>query len=85
VTAYLAEVGERNSGPSIKFGTICGEDVPRLLAAVKAALARHRPVEYTGIRCATCYLADGGKAFWPCDTYQAISRALLGEGETDGH
>lgn len=38
VTAYLAEVRERNGGSSVKFGTICTEDVPRLLAAVEAVL-----------------------------------------------
>lgn len=77
VAAYLDDVAKRYR----VFGE--SDAMPRLLAAVEAALAEHQPHEYPArvpgqppyMRCDTC--EDG----WPCSTYEAISRALLGEGE----
>lgn len=64
-------------------------DSERLLAALDAVLALH--VQATtwgaGLRngrfdyCSTC----SGHPAWPCPELQAISRALLAEGDTDAH
>ena len=59
-------------------------DVPRLLAAVEAVLAIHKPVHAylnSPATCQHCLDASGDLDEWPCATYEAISRALLGEGE----
>jgi hypothetical protein len=70
-----------------------GEDVPRLLAAVEAALevhaptALHRPSEADGPRiCRACVDPADDTLFapWPCPTVQAITRALLGEEKPNG-
>ena len=57
------------------------DDAPVLLAAVEAALKRHRPVEYAlrggvgpGRYCAVC----AGPPKWPCPEVQAITAALTG-------
>jgi hypothetical protein len=55
--------------------------VPRLLAALDEALAFHQA--YDGY-CGGCLDAYGQGVKWPCDEYQAISRALLGEESSDG-
>jgi hypothetical protein len=51
-------------------------DVPRLLAAVEAALGHHQPVNRgEGLEpiCGTCH-----RGFWPCPTYEDITAALTG-------
>jgi hypothetical protein len=50
------------------------QHVPRLLAAVEAALEEHYPDAEPVSFCEGCALC------WPCPTMVAISRALLGEG-----
>jgi hypothetical protein len=56
-------------------------DVPRLLAAVDAALRFHAPKETAnGIQvCAFCSCAQGEAVTSPCPEVQAISRELLRE------
>lgn len=59
-------------------------DVPRLLAAVEAALGHHVPAVIEDARppfryCDTC----SGHPAWPCPEVKAIAAALLGEGGQD--
>jgi hypothetical protein len=58
------------------------DDVPRLLAAVEAVLKEHQPVNRgEGLEpiCGTCH-----RGFWPCSTYEAITRKLSGKDSSDG-
>ena len=90
VTAYLDEIRGRGyhngetGAMAHRLSDAAAEDVPRLLAAIEGVLAEHRP-EDSGQRigseaewCESCGYC------WPCSTVRAISRALLGEGGTDG-
>ena len=84
VAARLAEILERAriAGDDSAVATDedifrSSEDVPALLAAVEAVLALHSadaaepPPE----------LCKSDPFAWPCPTYRAIARALLGEDE----
>jgi hypothetical protein len=87
LTVALAEIrlrGYRNGAG----GALCARlsdcaaiDVPRLLAAVDAALRFHAPKETAnGIQvCAFCSCAQGEAVTSPCPEVVAISRELLGE------
>lgn len=92
VAAALAEIQERAgaaaamdvdvlsafSGVSVG-GVIAASavDVPRLLAAVKAALGFHENFSYY---CGSCLDAYGDRIEWPCEEYRAITAALAGKG-----
>ena len=92
--AYLAEVQNRADyvTASAALGVGANEnarrsaaDVPALLAAVEAVLARHKP----GARRAEIHTLEGGwrrvtacagcEEPWPCTDYRAISAELPGE------
>ena len=94
IAAYLAEAGERSrsalSGTQ-SFGhgatmQASAADVPPLLAAVEKVLAEAdrwaalAPPDDWGESMHGTALADAGRSL-----REAISRELLGEGETDGH
>lgn len=85
-TAYLAEV-HRELDASAAWGSFGAEDfdwqrhVPRLLAAVEAALEIHHDL---GGRCARCFGAYGLRESWPCAEYRAISGELLTKEGSDG-
>lgn len=64
---------------------------PRLFAAVQKVVALHAPVSRGRVMncCRGCEEENGEFHEdccheWPCPTSEAISRALLGEGETGG-
>ena len=96
LTAVLAEIrlrGYRNgaSGAMAARLSDCADlDVPRLLAAVDAVLAHHQP--QPGMFPPTCFACaawdedaeETVEACWPCPTYLAISRALLGPEGPEG-
>jgi hypothetical protein len=58
----------------------CAGDTARLLAALEAVLGNHAPLSdggpTDGAWCPTCW------RIWPCETYKAIARELLGEDGT---
>lgn len=60
-------------------------DVPRILAAARAALEFHQPADRGRVMpcCAGCESGDtaspAGCHEWPCPEYEAIRAALLGE------
>jgi hypothetical protein len=59
-------------------------DVPRLLAAVEAALDLHQPVDRgTGAQCKGC-ATHVTFTRWPCPTVAAITAALTGKETGDG-
>ena len=62
------------------------EDLPRLLAAVRAVEAVHEPIDALNVRinriqkvCTGCGTDDGNWQVWPCPTIRAITEALEGE------
>lgn len=61
-------------------------DEGRLLAAIDAVLAFHRPVKrMTATLCSSCVSASGKHRLdWPCPEYAAITAALLGEEASGG-
>jgi hypothetical protein len=84
LTAELAAIKERNEALRSRYGYVGGllvlakaqHDIPRLVKAVEAALAEHRP--------------DSGEPGWcncgfasPCSTVRAITRELTGQGADD--
>jgi len=76
------------TGNSVTTLFASAADVPRLLKAVDAALAYHRPFDHqervgTSRRCRTC----AGLPVWPCAQYKAITAALSGTqpGEDENH
>jgi hypothetical protein len=83
VAAYLAGVRRRsrwrsNADEIAAPGATAidsARDIPPLLAAVGAVLALHRRDHRKVPLCESCDYR------WPCPTAQAVSRALLGEGE----
>ena len=70
--------------------TCTGHDAELLLAAVDAVLAHHQP--QPGMFPPTCFACaawdedaeETVEACWPCPTYLAISRALLGPEGPEG-
>jgi|GEM_PF-6905502 len=89
VASTLAEIRERYEWGADRYVTL-GEvrnsaaDVPRLLAAVEAALKVHQPVDRgTGAQCKGC-ATHVTFTRWPCPTVRAIAAALAGEDGGDG-
>jgi hypothetical protein len=94
VAAYLAEVREAEQAADVgewhadAFSITARTAVPRLLAAVEAALAHHNrsgfPVdgEYHCLEC-TAAISSAAMIVWPCPKYRAISSELL-KGSSDG-
>jgi hypothetical protein len=59
------------------------DDIPILLAALRAVLEEHRPnskVVDQWTRCYGCNDSNGGYLPYPCPTVQAIRRELSGSG-----
>ena len=91
LTAALDEIRNRHESLSLPFGylpqsiMLSQADVPRLLAAVDAVLALHKPAGETGVDELWCteWPGHGPIVMWPCPTYLAISRALTGEENPD--
>ena len=84
LTSELDAIGKRLERPwtDSTFGTVCTEDAPSLLAAVRAVLEQHQQVnrgEDLPPICGTCH-----KGFWPCPTYLAITREITRKGRSDG-
>ena len=58
------------------------QDVPALVAALRAVLSLHEPVEWerpdgsVEQECRACRNDDDEPALWPCDTVTAITAAL---------
>lgn len=81
VAAYLADVRMQAEDHHL----VPAADALALLAAVEAATAIHEPVSYaTGLACAGCQDPSGMRVDWPCETYEAITSALLGKDSADG-
>lgn len=92
LSAVLAEIRERRETtfadpagkgrPDLILAIkVARDDAPRLLAALDAALAVHRPRQDYGRQvCAHCTDTGGGTLLvtWPCQTYRAILAALTG-------
>lgn len=53
-------------------------DPPEALAALRAVLDLHAPIEVIegGLCCRHCFDQEGDMAAWPCPTEQAITKAL---------
>ena len=96
VAAWLAEARARFSNTNYAIATesprmlsvamASTSDVPRLLAAVEAALRFHAPEEAADGTwfCVFCSCAEGDEVEVPCLEVQAISAALLGKEDHDG-
>ena len=56
----------------------------RLLAAVDAVLALHKPEPYYQALMCSCRPKPEGRLTWPCPTAQAIIRALAGQEASGG-
>ena len=74
------------SVPDAEFIAHAREDLPRLLAAVRAVEAGHEPIDALNVRinriqkvCTGCGTDDGNWQVWPCPTIRAITEALEGE------
>lgn len=86
LTAFLATAGYAITQAPKDITDETGESLrstasfyaPRLLAAVEAVLALHVRDHQRVPLCEGCDYR------WPCPTREAISRELLGEGQTDG-
>lgn len=79
--AAIRERGYRNGATGAECARLsdaAAVDVPRLLAAVEAALKVHQPVDRgTGAQCKGC-ATHVTFTRWPCPTYRAITAALTG-------
>jgi streptomycin 6-kinase len=76
--AVLAEMAERERLVAIGY-VRDPKDVPRLLAAVEAVLALHKPEPYYQALLCSCRPKYVGRLPWPCPTVQAIARELTGK------
>ncbi len=86
LSAELDGIRDRSDRAAYRHAEMHGlrdsaRDVPRLLAALDAVLKAHRNADG---RCAWCRGQDGERQKWPCGEYLTITRALTGEGGTDG-
>jgi hypothetical protein len=77
---------DQNGAAAFRQSDDAARDVPRLLAAVDAALAHHEKHLATGTQsvCTGCLDAYGEPVEWPCEEYRAITRALTGEDGNGG-
>ena len=90
LTAALEEIQAEADGSIAYSGahdctdtgtSCCAHNTLRLLAALRAVLGEHQPVDRGGGLepiCGTCH-----KGFWPCPTYLAITREIGGKEEGD--